>query len=218
MLDHRHRNLAFAGLAFLVLALTGVLLTPSEPEFVAEASQWGAFYENDSGMILAASALFLTASPALLWFTVSLAHVVRRAQGRDGSLAGLVLAGGASAAALMLAASAMHAVAALRVEERGAIDPQHAAILADLSNAFFGIASPGALAVLVLATAVAALRHALLPRWFGAVSVVLGVALLAVPVSYIGAIVFTFWPAAAALALVLQPRGAPGKAPVPAVG
>ena len=46
----------------------------------------------------------------------------------------------------------------------------------------------------------------MLPRWFGAVSIPLGVALLVGPISYVAVIVFVFWPAAAAVALVLQPE------------
>ena len=66
------------------------------------------------------------------------------------------------------------------------------------------------MAVLVLAVAVAALRQSALPRWFGALSVPLGLALAIPGIGAIAMIVFVFWVGIAGVAMLTHraPRDA----------
>ena len=203
MLAHRDRSVAIAGLAFLVVALLGTVIAPAEPDFVGDPASAAAFYEGDTDSQLLAYVLYLWTVPLLLWFTVALANVVRR--GEATTLPAIIRVAGAAGSALVLAGVSAGTVATLRAEEPAPIAPEVAAVMWDLENAFFGIAAPTALAALVIATALAALRHGVLPRWFGVLSIPLAAGLLATPVAFVAMIVFLFWAAATGVALVVQP-------------
>jgi len=132
----------------------------------------------------------------------------RHAEGGDGRIAGTAFGGAIAGSALLLAAAAIEAVAALRVGEQNEIDPQVATVMWDLQSILFGLAAPMAFAVLVLATAVLALRKGLLPSWHGAIIVVLGIAMLIPPINYIAIIAFQFWVLLTGMMLYLHPQPA----------
>lgn len=198
---------ALFGLAFFVLAIAGTIAYPGDPEFAAEPAALAAHYADNQDGIMAADSLYLLSAAALLAFLGYLWTASRRAEGDGGRLAGTALAGGVAGAALMLGAAALDTMGALRVAERDTIDPQVATVLADGSAILFGLAAPFAMAVLVLATAALALRHGLLPSWHGAVSVVVGVALLIPMINYLVIeIGFTFWILLTSLMLFVRPE------------
>jgi hypothetical protein len=203
------QSIAIAGGAFIAFALAGRMLYPSEPEFVAESGAVADFYGANAGELLASNTLYLISVACLLWFAGSLCAALRRLEGGEGRVAAVALAGAATGAALMAAGSTADTVAALRVDENGAIDPQVATVMWDLNQALFGLAAPIGCGVLVLAVAALALRGVGLPRWYGAVSIPLGIALLVGPISYIAVMVFLFWVPATGVALVTapEPRG-----------
>lgn len=199
---------ALFGVGFFVLGIAGTLATPSEPSFVDEPAKIAQYYADEGGGLLAATSMYLLGGAVLLAFAGYLRAVSRRVEGGDGRLAAMGFGGAVAGASMLILAASTDAVAALRVEEQGAIDPQVATVLWDLSLMFFGLAAPMAFAVLVLATATLALRNALLPKWYGAISIVLGVALLVPPINYIAVIVFTFWVLLTGLMLYLRPEPA----------
>ncbi len=203
---------ALFGVGFFVLGIAGTLATPSEPGFVDKPAKIAQYYLDNGGELLAASTMYLLGGAVLLAFAGYLLAVSRRVEGGDGRVALMGFGGAVAGAGMLVLAASTDAVAALRVEEQDAIDPQVATVLWDLSLMFFGLAAPMAFAVLVLATATLALRNALLPGWYGAVSVVLGVALLIPPISYIAVIVFTFWVLLTGLMLYLRPEPEPAQA------
>ncbi len=187
------RPLAVAGLGVLALSLLGTAATPSEPGFVADAGSIATFYKENVDGVLASQTLYFVATLFLLWFVGALYALLRRAEGPDGHTAVVALAGGVAGSAMLLAAGAANAVGALRADERGEIAPDVATVLWDLSAVLFGLAAPMGMAVLVLAVAVAALRNGALPRWFGVLSVPLGLALAIPPINHVAIIAFFFW-------------------------
>jgi len=206
MRDQSQRTItALSGAGFAVLALAGTLASPSEPDFVAEPGTIAAFYSDNHGALLGANTMYLLAGVLLLVFAGFLRSAIARAEDGAGRLSEIAFAGTVAGATASLGAASLDLVAALRVDENGTIPPDLAAALFDASSALFGVAAPMALGAAVLAIAVAAFRTGLLPAWFGAVSAVLGVALLAPPINYIAVIVFTFWCLAASLVFYLRP-------------
>jgi hypothetical protein len=190
----RHRPLvALAGVAFCLLGIAGTLAYPSDPGFAAAPPEIAAFYTENDGALLAANTLYLLAGSVLLVFTGYLRSAVARAEGGDHRLASIVFAGGVAGAALSIGAASLDVGAALRVDEQGTISPDVAPVMWDAGHVLYGLAAPMALAVLVLATAVAARRTGLLPTWHVALSGLLGVALLAPPINHVAVIAFTFW-------------------------
>lgn len=189
----RGRLAALAGVAFFVLGLVGTLIVSDDPGFAADPTRIAAFYEGEDSAILLSSTLYLVGVVFLLWFAGHLRGVLRRAEGGEGGLAATAFGGLVAGAAMLLGAAAVNAVGALRVQERGQIDPETATALFDVSSIMFGLAAPMAFAATVLASAVVALRTRALPLWLGAVSIPLGLALLIPPISWLAAIGFTFW-------------------------
>jgi len=200
---------ALFGLGFFVLGIAGTLAYPSAPDFADEPAKIAAFYTENSNSVLITDTLYLLAGALLLAFVGYLFSVSRRVEADEGGVAATAFAGGVAGVAMLLGAASLDAVAALRVDEQSAIDPEVAAALWDTGSILFGLAAPTAFAVLVLGTAVLALRRGLLPKWHGAISVVLGVALAIPPISYFAIIVFNFWVLLTSLLLYL--RGEPAR-------
>lgn len=197
---------ALFGVGFFALGIVGTLATPSAPGFVDEPAQIVKYYTDNGGSLLAANTMYLLAGAVLLAFAGALYGASRRAEGGDGRIARMGFGGAVAGAGMVLASASTDSVAALRVEEQDKVDPQVATVLWDLSSILYGLAAPMAFAVLVLATATLALRNVLLPKWFGAISIVLGVALLIPPISFIAVIVFNFWVLLTSLMLFLRPE------------
>jgi len=61
------------------------------------------------------------------------------------------------------------------------------------ASVLFGLAAPMALSVLVLACALLTFRAAAFPKWWGIVSVLLGIAMLIPPISWAAMIAFLVW-------------------------
>lgn len=199
------RLLALAAGAFFALALIGRVLYPSEPDFVGAPASIAPFYQDNVNALLASNTIYMIGMAVFIAFAGTLATTLRRSL--DGALPSVAFGGAVAGAALMLAAGTADIVAALRVQQQDAIDPQVAAVMWDLNSALFGLGAPMAFAVLVLAVAVAGLRGTGVPRWLAAVSVILGVALVVPPISYIAVIVFIFWVPAVGVAMLLKPEG-----------
>jgi hypothetical protein len=200
----RARRLAsLGGAGFFVLSMAGHLAYPADPGFAARPAEIAALYARHHEAILAADALYLLGGALLLVF----AGALRGALAGEDALATTILGALVAGSALLLAGAAIDAAAALRVQQQGAIGPQVATALRDLSMILFGLGAPMAFAVAVLGSAAAAWRTRALPLWLGAASLVLGIALAVPPIDHVAAIVFTFWVFTASLVLALRASG-----------
>lgn len=206
---------ALAGLGFGILAIAGTLAQPSSPDFAGEPAAIATFFGDNEAGVLASSTLYLLAAGLLLVFAAAVRAAGRRAEGGDGTLSTAAFAGCAAGATLALGASSLQAMGALRVQERGDIDPAVATALFDGGSILYGLAAPVGFGVFALAVATLALRHGLFPAWHGVVSAILGVALLIPPISYVAVTAaFTLWVLGTSVMLYLR-AGEPAVARVP---
>jgi hypothetical protein len=212
---HPSRLAALSGAAYFVLALAGHFVSSGEPGFMAKGTIVRAYYAGHEGSVLAGHTMFLLSAIALLVFAAALATAIRASEGGDGTLARAVFGGALAAAALMFASAAIGMAGAIHVQEKGMVTATEASAFWDFSQVLYGLAAPMALVVTVLGCAIAALRHGALPRWLGALSIPLGVALAVPPINHVAIVVFAFWALATSLVLAVReaPAASPGQTP-----
>jgi hypothetical protein len=167
-----------------VLALAGLIVSegPGErPEYDAPPRLMLDYF-GDQDMVVLGGFLLALAALAALWFTGWLRATLRTAEGGSGRLSATAFAGGVTCATFMLAWPAAGILGALYAER---LSPEQAQTIFLLGNMFLYPAAMAA-AVLVAATAIIALRTAVLPRWHAFASLVLAVWLLIPPFGLAG--------------------------------
>ena len=181
----------WSGVVFVVLFVVSAALLPFD--FMDEPDSLASTFADDTGRLLGAAQLAVIAGAALMWFSGTLASSLL-ASGAGQRLAGIARIGGSAAATLLIAGAIVLAAGALRADEDGAIASETATAEADIGLILAAAAMPVAAAVLVGATAVAALyTRRVLPTWLAWVSAVLAVALLILPINFIATPVFALW-------------------------
>ncbi len=185
-----------AGIAFVLLALTGNSLTGGGVEQGAPAEAYAEEVARRAGDATwqVGIALEMVAFVALLVFAAALARRVRAVEPEHSYAGQIVLTGGLLFVSVKLA-SGLALFAADR--QAGDLDPALARAFTDVNDAGFGL-SFLPLAVLLGAVAVAALAHGALPRALGWTGAVIAVLLLAaatggadaVPVPFLLALVW----------------------------
>lgn len=198
------RLATLSGVVFFVLALIGRLAYPSAPGFVDAPAKIAAFYQRHDNGVLTANLAILIATIFLFAFAGRLRELLARHDDSTG-LASAVFGAMAAGAALLIAGAAADMVAALRVQDQHTISAPIAATLWDVNHTLIALAAPVAFAAAALGTAAVAIRSRILPAWYGAATVVLGIALAIPPVSYIAMIVFLFWVLVTSLMLAVRP-------------
>lgn len=136
-----------------------------------------AYYEEDSGAILAGSYLFALAVPFFLWFLGSLRSLLWRAESGVARLTTVAFGSGVATAIMLLGFTVPSIAGALAVDEDEPLSAEAAQTLWILQDGFF-VAAWFTLAALFAATAIVALRTRALPRWLAWVSLVFAVAVL----------------------------------------
>lgn len=194
-----------SGVVFFVLALISALvLYPSgAPDFAGDPAEIAAFYTENESDLLPAGIVYLVSGVFLMWFVGTLRTHLREAEGGTGRIAGIAFGGGVAAATLLWAGSAIDMLGALRVGEQDAIDPQVATVYWDLSTGLFGLAAPYGMAVLLGASAVAALRFGALPSWLAWTAVLIAVACVVAPIAFAAIIVSFLWVAITGVVLYM---------------
>jgi hypothetical protein len=195
-----------SGVVAAVLTVAGLAIVGDAPGFLDDAATVADYYADNSSQVIVASYIGLLGTVAFIWFVGVLRTRLGSTAGGDERLATIAFGGGIAAAAPLLAIYLFNLAGAFRADEDGKIDPGVAASLYDLSALSVNVAAIAA-SVLVLAVGLLALRDAVLPRWLGIVSVLLGIAML-LPFAYVAMGVFLIW--LAVLAVLLWLRG-PGE-------
>lgn len=157
---------------FLVFGLAG-----DRPASDAAADEYLAYFRNDDASIWIGSWIAFIGFAAFIWFLGSLRSVLFRAEGGVGRLASLAFAGGVATAILLMASLATQISGAIATDENENLSAQTAEALWWAGNGFF-VAATFALAVLLAATAIVALRSGFLPAWFGWLSAVMALVAL----------------------------------------
>lgn len=175
---------AIAGVVFAVLALVGVALLLDFTTLVDSETapvEWLEDPAHRSGQLVALN-LIAVSSIAFMWFVA----VIRRRLGeREDRFFGTVFLGsGIAFVAIWLAAvTAITAPAfALTYFENATVTNATASYAAGLGTAYLWVVLPRIAAVFMLATATLIRRTGALPTWLAALSYVIGIGMLVVPV------------------------------------
>lgn len=196
------RLAAGAGLVFVVLSIVSLVVNPVADALGDEASVVAEkLAENQAGALVSV-AVGVLAALALVWFAASLRSTLRQAEGEAGVLSEVAFAGGVMAGVTILVSSALTRTAAEFVRRQG--DSEGARLAASLEESTMAVATAFALALLMGATFVIALRHRAIPRWLAWVGAV-GAALSLVPIYPIfvfGVLIALFWVAALSIVLI----------------
>jgi hypothetical protein len=145
----------------------------------------------------------------LLWFVAYLRHRLQAAEGEGGWLASVAYGGGLVSAALMLVAIALELASTVVAQHGG--DPAAAKTLFSIGWEYYGVLGPpmGAMAG---ATAIAGLRHRILPAWLCLPG--LALAAFAAFGAFYGAFpvfLISLWLVPLSVVLVRRPRGVRGR-------
>jgi hypothetical protein len=168
-------GLLAAGLTIAGLAV--VEASDSTPDSPTPAQALG-YVEAHGDALLLGAWLVALGLVAFYWFLGSLRTALREAEGGSGRLATTAFGGGLASAVLLVAAIGPTASAAIATTDADhELSPQAAQAILHVGDAFFPAAFM-AMSVPIAATALVALRTRVLPRWFGAASVVVAIALL----------------------------------------
>lgn len=192
-----YRLSAAGGILYVVLALAGNTIGHLEsPPATASQDTMTAYWMAQStawplGAIIGSLAFF-----CFVFFLGSLYHLLRQAEGPSGAFS-IVAFGGGLLTAIVQLIEVTRMVAAIQIVQEGG-DPMIARALQHMNGSSF-VLSWFSLAILLSATAVVALRTAVLPRWLGWMTALLALALLA---SYIVAIMMVELPFAFLLTLL----------------
>jgi hypothetical protein len=136
-----------------------------------------AYYEEDSGAILAGNYLFALAVPFFLWFLGSLRSLLWRAESGVARLATVAFGSGVGTAIVLLGFTVPSIAGALAIDEDEPLSAEAAQTLWILQDGFF-VAAWFTLAAFFAATAVVVLRTRALPQWLAWVSLLFAVGVL----------------------------------------
>jgi hypothetical protein len=168
-----------------------------------------AAYKADEGQILGGTVIWLIGTAFFFFFLGWLRSRLLAAEGGDGCLTAIAFAGGVATAICLALMPGGDAAGALSNDE---IDESAALALGSVGDAFF-VAAEYLLPVLLIASALVALRYAALPKWLGWIQLLVALALL---IPWIGwaALIFAFplWVLVVSFLLWSgsRARGAPG--------
>ena len=171
-------------------------------------------YQQHSDGILAAGLLWAIGALLFIWFLGSLRSRYLAAEGGAGRLTALAYGGGIAAATIAMLIPVADEVGALNKDD---IDASGASVLHHFSDGFF-VAAEYTLPVFFFASAILVLRYAVLPKWLGWFSILIGIVLLIGPIGWAAFIFATpIWVLIVSVWLYLRtPAAAPTPAPNPA--
>lgn len=167
------------GVTFGALYLLGnYMLVGDAPAFGAEPAEIMPYFADRAPYILMGTLLVFVSAPFWFSFLGVLHNAVKAKEGETGRLAITLVGSGSAAAAITLVGEACAAAGAIRARN-GTLTSGPATVYFDASYALVYTATAVAAAAFLLALAIASLRYeAVMPRWLGAVSLVLAVVFL----------------------------------------
>jgi hypothetical protein len=205
------RYAPLTGVAFVLLFIAAFAIsgeTPDVDDSVEDVRNY--WLDNDTENIWAA-VFVIWGSVLAIWFGASLRTSLRRAEGEPGRLSGLAFAGWIVFAVGALAFAGF-AFSAADVADETNVGDEVVQTLSVLNSDFFAIVTAG-LAVAMLASAIAILRFAALPRWLGYAALVLGIAAVT-PAGFFAFLLSGIWVLIVSI-LLYQEAGEPTGAPPP---
>ncbi len=189
-----------SGVLFVALLVASFVISGEPPDSDEGISEVLEYWRDDDSKVIASAILGVYALIAFLWFLGALRSALRAAEGSTGRLSATAFAGGIVLAAGAAVGLAIQYAAA---ESAGDVPSQVTQTLSVLNAEYF-IPFPVGLGVLLLATAVATIRHGPLPKWMGWIALVLGIAAIT-PAGFVAFLGFLPWVVVASILLYLRP-------------
>jgi hypothetical protein len=146
-----------------------------------------ATYKDKEGRILLAGIIWLIGTALFVWFLGSLRSRLLAAEGGDGRLTAIAYGGGVATAVCLALMPGAHMAGALSNDE---IDESAALALGAVGDVFF-LGAEYLLPVLLVASAMVALRYGGLPRWLAWIQVLVALVLLSGVIGW-AALIFAF--------------------------
>ena len=182
------RYAPLTGALFVVVVTIGFAVGGDTPDADASGSEVIDFYKDKEGRQFVATLLVVLGAVALVWFASSLRSILRTAEGGTGRVSNIAFAGGVGAAVGFWVSAAIHFTLA---DVGGDLDAAAVQALNALDSDSFLAFAPG-IAILLLATALVALRSAVLPSWLAWIAIVVFVASFT-PVGFVAFILSGVW-------------------------
>jgi hypothetical protein len=170
MADRWKRMAPLAGIVFVGLVVASIMVSSDQPEVGDSAASVAAYYDSHDGVTIAQVVMLSYAAIFAVVYFVSVAQFLR-ARGAQ-TMATIALVGGSLAAAgcgLAAGASAMLA------EANSHFDAAQMQVLNVVGLDLFWPTMVGGMVLSTLAIGVSILRTKALPKWFGILTVVVGV-------------------------------------------
>jgi hypothetical protein len=203
------------GVAFIAVAIVGFIVGGEPPDVDSPVQEIVDHYVDNKDSVQIGSGLVVIAAAFFLFFAGYLRKVLRAAEGENGMLSAMVLAG-ATVMAVGVAIDAMISFALADAADK--IEPTAVQTLQALwDNDFFPLALGSG--VFLLASGISIALHGALPRWLGWIAIVLAL-ISFTPVGFVGFLGGALWILTVSVMLTLRaraltqppPPGAPGTA------
>jgi hypothetical protein len=197
MSDTWARRAPWTGIAAGIIALVAIIIGGETPDFDASPREVLNYYDDDVQFF--AAAMFALVAVLFTFFAATLRSRMRSAE----SLSNLTLIGGALFAVGIAVFSAINFTLADLADSDKQIDPGALQALNAANSDFFFPAIVG-LAVFYFSTALAILSTGAMPRWWGWITLVLGILAIAGPLGFAAFVLTLPWIVIAAILLLMQ--------------
>jgi hypothetical protein len=183
------RHAPLAGVLAVIGWIVGIAMLDAVESKDTGAELLTAFRE-DEGQILFGGIVFLIGTAFFIWFLGSLRSRLLAAEGGDGRLTALAFTGGIATAVCLALLPGPEMAGALSYDD---LDASSALALGAVGDAFF-LGAEYLLPVLLVASALVALRYGALPRWLAWIQLLLALVLLSGVIGWAGLIfAFPLW-------------------------
>jgi hypothetical protein len=193
------RLASLTGVLFALLIVGAIVSGGETPEANASAAKVIAYYGTHRSQIEASGILFALAFLVIVLFAGSLRSYLRRTPAAEG-LSALVLAGSVLMAVGAITGAGLEYGLAHNLH---ALSPAEAQTLNFVSNEIFLPLLAGAF-IFGVASGLAILRGAALPKWLGWVAIVLGIVVLIPPTAFLALIGFVLWSLVVSILIYLR--------------
>jgi hypothetical protein len=210
MPDRLSRLAPLTGLLFAVLAVVAIVTGGESPGTNEPPAKIVAYYATHRSEVKTSALLFALAFLILVLFAASLRSYLRRTPAAEG-LSALVLAGSVLIAAGTSISSGVEFGLANEIHHLG---PEAVQTLNFITEEVAFLPVVGGAFLLALASGLAILRGARLPKWLGWVAIVLGIAALIPPASFPSLLGFAIWSAIVSILIYRRTGPAASAGPV----
>jgi hypothetical protein len=206
------RLAALGGVVAVALWIVGILIMESSNPGSDEPAELLAWFQDDTGTILASAFIFMLGSLFFLIFVGALRARLIAVEGPGAFWTAIAFGAGLATAILTMLIPAPNLSAAISESE---LTGEAALAVSFIDDAFF-VAAELSAALLLVATGLVILRYGALPRWLAWVSFLFALWLVIPPIGWAGLIFgVPLWTLIVAVLMWMRPAGEPVAAPPP---